>query len=223
MSLRGSQQVLLRVRIGWMSRHQINGSVLGRGVLDSMVSSGAFKTVVEPSVVAMSGESAEFVSGGQFPVVVTQENKPSSVDYKSYGVKLAFTPLVLAANRIRLSVAPEWTDLDPKGATVKKMPVVATHQVKTTVELAPGESFMIAGLVRDNQAVTDRGKGRETQELVVAVTPFVVDPVAGTDVRLPTDHVVIDQGLESLFQQQLAKKSAQSMPALHGHTGFMTE
>ena len=228
MHVRSGQQVLLRVRIGEVARngtHAVNYGKEGAFAMGGVANGGVFKLLAEPNLVAISGESAEFSSGGQFPI---QGNANEPATYMPYGVKVAFTPLVLAPNRIRLTVAPEVIELDPAGAKVGKLPIFAAHQAKTTVELAPGESFMIAGLIKDNEYLSTSGNGvqHKASELVITVTPYLVDPVAAGDISLPTDHFVIGDELDRMFKRVVAEKSATTLPAnttMQGQSGFIAE
>ncbi len=189
----------------------------GSASLDAMISAmedqGVLRRLAEPNLVALSGEEAEFLAGGEFPVPVAQSSggigvaAPITVQWKEYGVKLKFTPTVLTQNVISLKLAPEVSDLDPNGGTVIQgtaIPGLITRRSRTTVELRDGQTFAISGLiqtksVRDLQAVPWLGsvpvlgalfrstefQAQET-ELVALVTPYIVRPVAPEDPRLKT-------------------------------------
>jgi pilus assembly protein CpaC len=163
---------------------------------------------------ALSGETASFLAGGEFPIPVSQALGSVTIEYKQYGVGLAFTPFVLADGRISMRVRPEVSELSNEG-TIRlngfNVPALTTRRAETTVELGSGQSFMIAGLLR-NANTNDVTKApflgdipilgalfrstsyrRSETELVIIVTPYLVRPVSGrlaTPVdgyRAPTD------------------------------------
>lgn len=171
------------------------------GVLGLLEGQGLARTLAEPSLVAMSGQTATFLAGGEFPVPVSQSGASSggiTVQYKEFGVRLNLTPTVLSRDRIALKVAPEVSDLDftagvqVGGVTV---PALTVRRTDTTVELGDGESFVISGLVSNNLlSNVDRvpwlgsipilgaffksaSLSREQRELVMIVTPHLVRPM----------------------------------------------
>lgn len=154
----------------------------------------------------MSGEPAAFASGGEVPVVIVTGNS-ITIDYKSYGVILRMTPTVLSPNRISLHVAPEVSELTSEGSVTLEggstIPALTVRRAETTVELASGQSFALAGMLRSASSQQVNGVpglrkipylGRlfeyeetavEESELVIIVTANVVDPVAAGDMRTP--------------------------------------
>lgn len=236
MRLRGGQQVMLRVRVGEIQRDSLKKLGLGlHGIISSgsavfgaFEKEGAFKILAEPTLTAISGETAEFLAGGEFPVPIVQAGNTMSVDYKSFGVSVDFTPIVLSENRIRLDVASEVSDLTSIGAVKVKgteLPAISTRRANTTVELAPGESFMIAGLIKDSSAANIHkvpGLGdipilsplfrsakfqKNETELIITVTPYLADPVSGADIRLPTDDFRYSSMMEMLFLGRIIESS----------------
>lgn len=221
--------------------------------LDALESEGLFKVLAEPNLTAISGETANFLAGGEFPVPVQQDNnKAVTIDFKKFGVGVDFTPVVLAPNRIRLTVAPEVSELSNEGAVVTagfSIPAISTRRARTTVELAPGESFMIAGLIKDNvRTGVNKVPGvgsipilgslfrnstfeRNETELVIAVTPYLVDPVTGSEIRLPTDDFRTPSQMEQVFLGSLGSTGSDDpklqlqVPGsrLSGPFGYMTE
>jgi pilus assembly protein CpaC len=166
------------------------------------------------------------------------------VEFKKYGVSLSFVPFVLSSNRIRLVVEPELSEIDTTRAG--DVPSLTTRKAKTTVELSPGESFMVAGLIRDqiNTAVQEipgiaevpiisalmrsTSYQRQETELVISVTPYIVDPVVHSDIRMPTDEYRTPSTMELFFYGALGSLSGNSYkisqkPVLEGPVGFMTE
>ncbi|HAG37009.1 MAG TPA: secretion system protein [Erythrobacter sp.] len=176
--------------------------------LDLAENEGLVTTLSQPNLTALSGETAEFLAGGEFPIPLSQGLGTTTIEYKNYGVSLAYTPTVLANGRISMRVRPEVSELSSQGAVVFEgfqIPALVTRRAETTVELGSGQSFMIAGLLSNNATNTiDKAPGlgnipilgnlfRSTTyrkgetELVIVVTPYLVKPVDANDIHLPTD------------------------------------
>ncbi len=272
MQVRSGQQVMLRVRVGEVQRGALDElglsvqgvkntikdifydtSMFGNSTtLDMLEQKGLMKILAEPNLVAISGEKAEFLAGGEFPVPMQKGLEGISVEYKKFGVGVEFTPYVLSQNRIRLVVEPEVSELSRNGAVEYnniKIPALTSRRAKTTVELAPGESFMIAGLLKDEMRnVVEEMPGvgevpvlsalfrssafrRNETELVIAVTPYLVDPVEHGKVKLPTDDFRPASLFETYFLGAIGSTQNRGdvqlqVPAtapLEGQHGFMTE
>jgi hypothetical protein len=178
------------------------------GALDAGENIGLVSTLAQPNLTALSGETAEFLAGGEFPIPLSQGLGATSIEYKKYGVSLAYTPTVLANGRISLRVRPEVSELSSEGAITLNtftIPALTVRRTETTVELGSGQSFMIAGLLKNysqNAIKKMPGAGdlpilgslfRSTNyqkgetELVIVVTPYLVNPVNANDIKLPTD------------------------------------
>ncbi|MEY4239529.1 MAG: Flp pilus assembly protein CpaB [Pseudomonadota bacterium] len=181
--------------------------------LDLLERKGLSKTLAEPTLVALSGEKASFLAGGEFPIPVDSSNRASgdvTIEYKSFGVSLGFTPTVLADKVISLLVEPEVSSLDPSASVSVNgivVPGLQTRRASTTVELRDGESFAIAGLLRKDFQTTVRqvpllgsipilgalfrssGFQKGETELLIVVTPRLVAPIRPEQVRLPTDRI----------------------------------
>lgn len=178
------------------------------GALDLAEQEGLVTTLSQPNLTALSGETAEFLAGGEFPIPLSQGLGTTSIEYKKYGVSLAYTPTVLANGRISIRVRPEVSELSSQGAVIVQgfqIPALTVRRAETTVELGSGQSFMIAGLMSNNaqNAIdktpalgdlpilgnlfksTEFRKGQT--ELVIVVTPYLVNPVDANDIKLPTD------------------------------------
>ncbi len=178
----------------------------GRGLtltLNLLQSNGLARVLAEPTLVALSGQSASFLAGGELPIPVPQGLGTTTIQYKSFGIGLSVTPTVLADDRIALKVAPEASDLDYTNAISidgVAVPAISTRRADTTVELGDGESFVIGGLVsRTTVAQVDKVPllgdlpiignffksqtfNRNEKELVIMVTPHLVKPIkAGVD------------------------------------------
>src|SRR5690606_6655579 len=121
--------------------------------LDLAETDGLVTTLAQPNLTALSGETAEFLAGGEFPIPMSQGLGTTSVEYKKYGVSLAYTPTVLSNGRISIRVRPEVSELSSQGAVTLDnftIPALTVRRAETTVELGSGQSFMIAGLLSNN-------------------------------------------------------------------------
>ncbi|MDQ3075049.1 MAG: type II and III secretion system protein family protein [Pseudomonadota bacterium] len=181
---------------------------------------GLVTTLAEPNLTALSGETASFLAGGEYPIPIAQQQGAISIEYKSYGVGLAFTPIVLADGRISMRVRPEVSELSSEGSVRMNgtvVPALVTRRAETTVELGSGQSFMIAGLLRNSNtnnvdkapflgdipilgALFRSTKYRHAEtELVIIVTPYLVRPMSGRP-ALPTDGYRSPSAGEMLFE-----------------------
>ncbi|WP_176590179.1 type II and III secretion system protein family protein [Sphingobium sp. EM0848] len=188
------------------------------GALDLAESSGLATTLAQPNLTSLSGETASFLAGGEFPYTVSNGTQGNSLEWKQYGVQLAFTPTVLADGRISLRVRPTVSTLD--FSILQSQPALKTRTAETTVELGSGQAFMIAGLISaDTGNTIDKVPGlgnlpilgslfksrqfqRNETELVIVVTPYLVKPMNASDVRLPTDGFRNANEGQGLFLQQ---------------------
>lgn len=236
--------------LGWRN----NSGDQAWGLIKALERDGLFKLLAEPNLVAVSGEQAEFLAGGEIPIPVPQTTGSAgsntlTIEYKPFGVAVRFKPFVLSENRIRMEVQPEVSELDYSNAVTLnnfRVPAISTRRAKTTVELAPGESFMIAGLIKDQvRSSIDQLPGvkelpilgalfrstdfqRNETELVIAITPYIVDPVKGADVKLPTDNFAPASQMETFFYGALGTMSGDiprisQTPSVEGPIGFMVD
>ncbi|MEZ5858045.1 MAG: type II and III secretion system protein family protein [Geminicoccaceae bacterium] len=195
------------------------------GVIDALEREGLVTVLAEPNLTALSGETASFLAGGEFPVPVGTENNDIQIEFKQFGVSLSFTPTVLSRNRIGLRVRPEVSDLSENGAITLQnivIPALATRRAETTVELGSGQSFAIGGLISNStrnslEKVPGIGdlpilgtlfrstsfRQRET-ELVIIVTPYLVEPRTEREFAVPTDGFRPPTQLELIFDGRLA-------------------
>ena len=169
---------------------------------------GLVSTLASPNLTTISGETATFLAGGEFPIPMSTGLGEVSVQYKNFGVSLTYTPTVLSNGRISIRVAPEVSEISSNGAVVLNgfsIPAVSTRRAETTVELGSGESFMIAGLMQNSyNSAIDKTPGladvpilgtlfksdgyrRNETELMIVVTPYLVKPVSDSEIVLPTD------------------------------------
>lgn len=184
---------------------------------------GLVTTLSQPNLTALSGETADFLAGGEFPIPINQGLGTTTIEYKNFGVSLAYTPTVLANGRISMRVRPEVSELSSAGSVTLngfQVPALTIRRAETTVELGSGESFMIAGLLSNNsQNLVDKAPGlgdvpvlgnlfkstnfrKGETELVIVVTPYLVKPVNANDIKLPTDAFRTPDDLQRLINSQ---------------------
>jgi pilus assembly protein CpaC len=189
--------------------------------LDALEEKGVITTLAEPNLVAMSGETASFLAGGEFPIPVAQnvlgdDSRRVTIEFKQFGVSVAFTPTVYGET-INLAVAPEVSALDPQNGVEfdgLEIPGLVTRRASTSVELKNGQSFAIAGLIRHEflDAISQTPGiaeapvlgalfrsaefAREESELAIIVTAHFAQPAAGGELTVPTDHFLHPSELE---------------------------
>ncbi|MDI3358349.1 type II and III secretion system protein family protein [Pseudomonas sp. UYIF39] len=183
------------------------GSSKVLGIVNALEGSGFAYTLARPSLVALSGQSASFLAGGEIPIPVPSANSNSySIEYKEFGIRLTLTPTVVSHDRITLKVAPEVSELDfSNGVTIggTTVPAFTIRRTDTSISLADGESFVISGLISTHnisQVSKFPGLGdipilgaffrnssvnREERELLMIVTPHLVQPLAA-NAQLPS-------------------------------------
>jgi pilus assembly protein CpaC len=199
-------------------------------VIDALEEDGLVTVLVEPNLTARSGETASFLSGGEFPIPVNQNLNGIVVEFKRFGVALDFTPTVLDGGRIALKVRPEVSELN-ESASVDirdiRVPGLSVRRAETTVELASGQSFAIAGLLRASSSNSARQVPllgdipvlgalfrstrfqRQETELVIIVTPYLVQPVSSpAALRLPNEVVVPATSVGSMLGGRITRSSA---------------
>jgi pilus assembly protein CpaC len=204
------------------------GKLLGldiSGAIDLAQKDGVATILAEPNLTALSGETASFLAGGEYPIPISQSLGAVSIEYKQYGVGLAFTPIVLADGRISMRVRPEVSELSDAGSIKVgdvQVPALITRRAETTVELGSGQSLMIAGLLR-NSTSNNINKApflgdipilgmlfrstawkREESELVIIVTPYLVRPVSN-QLATPSDGYRAPDDAQETFLGQTYK------------------
>jgi pilus assembly protein CpaC len=213
------------------------GHLLGMDLLSTInlgETTGLVTTLAEPTLTALSGETASFLAGGEFPIPISQSLGTVTIEYKQYGVGLAFTPIVLEDGRISMRVRPEVSELSTIGSirlNGYEVPALTTRRAETTVELGSGQSLMIGGLLRNhNTNSIDRAPflgnipilgalfrstryRREESELVIIVTPYLVRPVSANRLALPTDgYRNPDEAQRLLIGQDNASRTGEQRP-----------
>ena len=208
------------------------------GLLEALETDGLATVLAEPSLTTASGKSASFLAGGQYPIPVAGENGTITVQYQPFGVSLNFTPTVMSKDRMSIFVNPEVSTLNfsnPLSVGNFNYPILDTRRAQATVELGSGQSFVLAGLLRNDTSNnisklpgvgdlpvlgalfrSDKFQNNQT-ELVILVTPYLVHPVSQrkklqTPVdgfKPPTDSQRVALG--SLFQQDDMKEEGKAI------------
>ncbi|WP_298972223.1 type II and III secretion system protein family protein [uncultured Roseobacter sp.] len=187
------------------------GSVQVGLLLEALERKGAVRTLAEPNLVALSGQEANFLAGGEYPVPVAQDNDTISVEFKPFGVELNFVPRVVDQDLINLQLSAAVSAIDPSNGVSLgngfELDAFSRRETATTVEMRDGESFAIAGLLQDD--FTDQSSQlpwigdvpilgalfrsadyqRSQTELVIIITAHLVSPTRGEALALPTDRI----------------------------------
>jgi pilus assembly protein CpaC len=207
------------------------------GFIDALKEDGLAKVLAEPTLIAQSGQNASFLAGGQYPVPVPQGLGTVGIEYKDFGVKLLFTPTVLSENKICVKVAPEVSELDFTTALVVQgfvVPGLTIRKAETVIELADGQSFAIAGLLRENvRDIVDkypllgdipilgalfrsRAFQKNETELVIIATPHLARPIDTAAQTLPTDYYIEPNDAELYLLGVMEGKSKGGIPTTQG-------
>lgn len=211
----------------------LDGSNTWTGFIDALKENGVIKILAEPNLVCLSGEKADFLAGGEIPVPVPSGLGTVSIEWKPFGVGLAFRPTVLGGSRISIEVKPEVSELDYsnkieiQGFTI---PAIRTRRATTMVELDSGQSFAIAGLINDNMReannrfpvlgdvpvlgtlFSSKSYQRNETELVIIITPHLAKPMDQTVQTLPTDGFMEPNDVEYYLYGDLEGGRFQSRP-----------
>ena len=229
-------------------------------IFDALSQENLITTLAEPNLTATSGQTASFLAGGEFPVPVaastgTTGTPTITVDFKTFGVELDFTPTIIDATHLSLKVRPEVSELTSTGAVsvpitstaTVTIPALTVRRAETTVDLASGESFALAGLLQ-NTTQQDISKipwlgdipilgqlfrsnlfQRNETELVIIVTPYLVKP-SPTRLAMPTDGFIVPHDAERYATSDTYKQTlpapargpqpAGGQPGLIGPVGF---
>lgn len=217
---------------------------------------GILRTLAEPNLTAISGESAKFLAGGEFPVPTSRDRDGNvQLEFKPFGVGLNFTPVVLSEGRISLKISTEVSELSSEGAFVLQgagggdgvtVPGLKVRRAETTLELPSGGSLVMAGLLSDSmrqnidgvpgvkdvpvlgQLFRSRDYQKNETELVVIVTPYLVDPTSRKNLVLPTDGFVPASDMDTILMGRLnatygARGAAPGDSSLQGPVGFVVD
>ena len=228
------------------------GSSAGTATLRALEQQGAFHTLAEPTLTAISGESAKFLAGGEIPILsrsCSATGCTDSITYKPVGVSLAFTPVVMSEGRISLHVSTEVTERDDNNSVLTNglnVPGFKTRRTETTVELPSGGSMATAGLIQQQSGVTTTGfpglmnipilgalaRSREFQrketELLIMLTPYIVKPTEQKNLPRPDDGFVDATDPAGMFLGRVNKLygvsgNSRNTGSYRGNIGFITE
>jgi len=199
-------------------------------LIDALKEQGVVKILAEPTLITLSGKSANFLAGGEYPIPVPQEGG-ITIDYKKFGVGLQFTPVVLSSGKINMEVTPEASELDFSNSLTYAgfvVPSLSTRRVSTMIELADGQSFAIAGLLKNDARQIVRkfpllgdipilgtlfrssSFQKNETELIVIVTPHLVKPLDLSRQTLPTDEYIEPDDFEFYLEGKLQGREKES-------------
>ncbi|MHA3914010.1 type II and III secretion system protein family protein [Halovulum sp. GXIMD14793] len=219
------------------------GNLAVNAMLEALETKGMVRTLAEPNLVAVSGEEATFLAGGEFPVVARSDDGETTVQFKEFGIRLIFTPTVIDGKLIRLALETEVSSIDT-AVSIAGFPGLSVRRAATSVEMRDGQSFAIAGLLQDDftdsigqvpwlgdipvlgALFRSTSYQRKQSELVIIITPHLVTPTDGDVLALPTDRVRVPTEMElfwngrvegSTVAQDVAKQDFQ------GSYGYVME
>lgn len=192
----------------WSTNWGGAGNTTMTAVIDLLKENGLVKILAEPNLVCLNGQTADFLAGGQIPVPVPSGLGTTSIEWKDFGVGLKFTPTIVGGDRINLQVHPEVSDLDYahaiqlQGATI---PAINTRRTSTTIELKNGQTFAVAGMLKEEARSTmdkypvvgdipilgnlfkSSQFQKDQSELVILITAHLAKPLDKKAISLPTD------------------------------------
>jgi pilus assembly protein CpaC len=219
-------------------------------IVDALAQDQLVHILAEPNLTTVSGQPANFLVGGEFPIPVAQQQNTISIEFKQYGISLAFVPTVLSGERISIHVRPEISQLTNQGAVQLTagnssivIPALTVRRADTTVELGSGQSFAIAGLLSDSSTQADNGVPflgevpglgalfrsdsyqRQQSEIVIIVTPFIVAPVSDpAALHVPSEGWTPPNDLERiLLLRQSGRPNDAPVARISGDAGFIVQ
>jgi pilus assembly protein CpaC len=225
-------------------------SWLTLATIDALAQEGLTTTLAEPNLTATNGQPASFLAGGEFPVPVASSNtggqQTVTIEFKKFGVSLDVTPTIIDPDHLNLKIRSEVSQLSSNGAIVTQgltISALSTRRAETTVELGSGQSFVLGGLLQNNdtqnlskvpwlgdipilgQLFRSQQFQRNESELVIIVTPYLVNPTPRVaNVAAPTDGLVVAHDAQQfihggLYRQQLP--GAPNGPMIPGGSGLV--
>jgi pilus assembly protein CpaC len=237
-----------------LSSSALSGSLKGvNATLRAMDRAGVIRTLAEPNLTAISGETANFLVGGEFPFVKgVDPNTGPQIEFKKFGVSLIFTPVVLSEGRISLKVLTEVSELSSEGGISQggfTIPSLKTRRAETTVEIPSGGSLAMAGMIQEQTKQAINGipslmqvpilgalfKSRDyvnhQTELMVLVTPYIVHAVAQKQLSRPDDgyadpndpSAALLGRLNRIYGSSTNKSEPQFGSSYHGKYGFILD
>jgi len=218
----------------------LSGGVTAEAIITSLEGRGVARRLAEPNLVALSGDTASFLAGGEFPFPVQSINNTISIEFKKFGVGLAFTPTVLPDGVINLKIEPEVSQIDPTNSVRiggVEIPSLIVRRANTTVELRDGQSFAVAGLLQSinetnrqqlpwignipilGALFSSNAYNKKESDLVIIITPRIVRPTRPGDlVRTPLDNTVPpnDTDFFLLGMSEITRNQARQINAAEG-------
>jgi pilus assembly protein CpaC len=217
-------------------------------LVQALERAGALKTLAEPNLTAISGETAKFLAGGEFPIPISQQDNKVTVEYKQFGVNVSFKPVVLGDGRISLTLSAEVSEISSEASVTIgtiSVPGLKVRRAETTLELPSGGTLAMAGLLSDDTRQSAEGvpglknlpvlgalfrsndyRRRET-ELVILVTPFIATHAARREVARPTDGLMPQSELKELFYGHVnrvyGRGEAPPHQPYHGDFGYIID
>jgi pilus assembly protein CpaC len=228
--------------------HFDDGSTKLDQILRAYERDGLIRTLAEPTLTAISGESAKFLAGGEFPIPVEQDNNTTTVEFKPFGVGLGFTPVVMSEGRISMRITSEVSETTAEnGIRVGQLsiPGLKVRRAETTVELPSGGSMIMAGMIQERTKQDLNGipgvkdlpvlgslfRSRDflsnETELVVIVTPYIVAPVNENKLTTPLDTLNLASDRQTILWGRLNRmygvQGAGAKGVYQGNVGFIVE
>ena len=215
------------------------GNTSMTAVIDMLKQNGLVKILAEPNLVCLNGQTAKFLAGGEIPVPVPSGLGTTSIEWKEFGVGLKFTPTVVSGDHISLQVNPEVSDLDYNKAIQLQgfnIPAINTRRTSTTVELKNGQSFAVAGMLKEEGRSTmdkypmlgdipvlgnlfkSSQYQKDQSELVIIVTAHLVKPLDKKSLSLPTDTAHEPDDLEFFLGIKRPSQTPAGAPLAGGMT-----
>lgn len=224
-------------RIGWSS-----GDSSVTAFIEMLERTGMMRTLAEPNLTALSGETAEFLAGGEFPIPVQGEGNEITVTFKSFGVSTKFKPLVMSDGRISLSIGAEVSELSTEGAVVSAgiaIPALKVRKASTTLEMPSGGTLAMAGMLSDDtrqnvdgvpglknipilgQLFRSNDYRRRETELVILVTPYIATHMSKAQAAKPDKNFAPASDLKSIFFGHMHRLYGPIGDSLEGEFGFI--
>lgn len=217
-------------------------------LVQALERAGLVRTLAEPSLTAISGETAKFLAGGEFPIPISQQNNTITVEYKQFGVNVTFKPVVQSEGRISLAISAEVSEISPEGSVsigTISLPGLKVRRAETTLELPSGGTLAMAGLLSDETRQSVEGlpglknlpvlgalfrsndyRRRET-ELVILVTPYLTTHARKKDFAKPDDGYMPQSELKELFfghiNRVYGRPTHPPASRYHGDYGFIID
>lgn len=213
-------------------------------MVDAMENEGLVTILAEPNLTAVSGETASFLAGGEFPIPMRDDDGGVYITYREFGVSLNFTATLLSDNRISMRVRPEVSELSSAGALELdgfSIPSLLTRRAETTVEMTSGQTFAVAGLFHSRTGDSVNGLPimqdlpiigalfrsteyqRNESELVIMITPYLVEPPVTQRVVSPAEPVPAQPGINGPTAMAPAAGSGLAPAGLPGGGGFILQ